>query len=106
MPASVSRLRAGKAGSGFNFQTARSITSRPTIKFLTTFTATVRTAHRIAVRAALARAAVSVVVAEERAVCADQFRAALGSVSLAARVAGLLPIPSMRGACGLALRLP
>src|SRR5436309_4683773 len=66
MPASVSRLRAGKAGKGFNCRTARSITSRRTIKFLTTFMVTVRTAHRIAVRAAPAQAAVSVaVVAEE-----------------------------------------
>src|SRR6266568_1365132 len=106
MPASVSRLRAGKAGRGFNFQTARSITSRPTIKFLTTFTATVRTAHRIAVRAAPARAAVSVAVVAEEAVSADQFRGALGLVSPAVRVAGLLLTRRTTTSSGQALRVP
>src|SRR5438132_844951 len=108
MPASVSRLRADKAGRGFNCRTARSITSRRTIKFLTTFTATVRTAHRIAALAAPARAAVSVAVVaeEEAAVSADQFRGAPGLVSPVVRVAGLLLIPSTTTLFGRALRVP
>src|SRR5213082_2588624 len=108
MPASVSRLRAGKAGRGFNFPTARSITSRPTIKFLTTFTATDRTAHRIADRAAPARAAVSVAVVaeEEEAVSVDQFRGAPGLVSPAVRVAGLLLTRQTTTSSGQALRVP
>src|SRR5438067_8108630 len=93
MRASVFPLHAGKVGRGFNCRTARSITSRPTLKFLTTFTATVRTAHRIAVRAAPAWAAVSgAVVAEEEAVLVGRFRGAPALVSPAVRVAGLLPI--------------
>src|SRR5438067_4386854 len=107
MPASVSRLRAGKAGRGFNFPTARSITSRPTIRFLTTFTATVRTAHRIAVRAAPVRAAVSAaVVAVEEAVSVGQFREAPGLVSPAVRVAGLLLTRRTTTSSGQALRVP
>src|SRR5438067_2413755 len=96
MPALASQLHAGKAGRGFNCQTARSITSRPTTRFHITFTAIVRTARPIEDRAAQARAAVSVaVVAEEEAVSADHCRGALGLVSLAVRVAGLLSPPAI-----------
>src|SRR5437764_4820393 len=107
MPALASQLHAGKAGRGFNCRTGRFITLRLTIKFLTTFTAIVRMARRIAVRAAPARAAVSAeVVAEEEPVSVDQFRGAPGLVSPAVRVAGLLPIRLTTTSSGQALRVP
>src|SRR5439155_25681799 len=106
MPVSAFPSRAGKVGRGFNCRTARSITSRRTIKFLTTFTAIVRMARPIEDRAAPAGAAVSAaVVAEEEAVSADQFRGALGLVSPAVRVAGLLLIPSTTTSSGQALQV-
>src|SRR5438309_968641 len=55
--ASVFRSRVGAAGRGFNFRTASSITRRPTIRFLITFTAIVRMAPLIAAQAAPALAA-------------------------------------------------
>src|SRR5207237_10743385 len=91
MPALASRLHADKAGRGFNCRTGKSITSRPTIRFLTMFTATFRTARHIEDRAAPQQAPVSAAVAvREGAVLVGHFRGAAGLVSPAVRVRGLL----------------